>query len=68
MVLEGGKPGDGFPAQLESRHSIRDALFGIRDDAHDGVAQLRKRAPLGLLERGEILVDLLRGHAGILDG
>src|SRR5450759_229180 len=68
MVLEGGKPGDGFPAKLERRHAIRDALFGIRDNRHDGLAQLRKRAPLGLVERGEILVDLVPDHGGIFDG
>ena len=37
-----------------------------RSNRNDRVAQLRKRCSLGLIKSGQVQVDLLLGHIGIL--
>ena len=48
---------------LETRHAIADALFGIGNDSQDALAHNLKRfARRGILF-GQVIVDFFRGHA-----
>src|SRR5271154_5127979 len=63
MALERRKSRDDCSAHPKCRDGIRDARFGVRDYFENCSAELLKRGTFGLLQRGEVPVDLNCGHA-----
>jgi hypothetical protein len=59
VILECCESGDDLALHSESRRPVRDALLGLGEEAGDGIAQLTQRGSLGLIELGQIPIDLL---------
>src|ERR671934_1150848 len=62
VVLEGCESGDDLVVQAESGAAIGNPLFCLRNDAENRLTQVLQRGSLGLLEPGEVFVNLLPRH------
>ena len=54
--------GHRLPADLERGRAVGDGLLGLGNDLEDRRPQRFERAPLRLVQRGEVPVDVLRRH------
>jgi hypothetical protein len=62
VILKGSKTGDCLALNAERRHTVRDHLFGFRDDLENRAAQCLERAALRLLNTSQVRVNVRDRH------
>jgi hypothetical protein len=62
MVLERSEPGDHLAVDAKCRHAVGDARLRVRDNRSDRATESGKGASAGLLEPGQVGIDLISCH------